>query len=129
METDKKCFVMQPFDKGKFDKRFDDVIKPAVTRANLIAYRIDRDPSVSIPIEDIESGIRDSDVCLADITTDNPNVWFELGYALAIHKDVVLICSNERATKYPFDVQHRNIIGYKVDAPSDFMELDLFDIH
>ncbi len=117
------CFIMQPFDKGKFDKRFDDVIKPSVAKANIEPYRVDRDASVSVPISEIESGIKKSIVCLAEITTDNPNVWFELGYALALNKDVVLICSNERTTKYPFDVQHRNIISYDVDAPRDFGEL------
>ena len=76
------CFVIQPFDKGKFDKRFRDVFKPAIEAAELEPYRVDRDPGVSIPIEEIESSIANSAICLADITTDNPNVWFELGYAL-----------------------------------------------
>jgi hypothetical protein len=77
------CFVIQPFDGGRFDKRFSDVFKPAIEEAGLEPYRVDRDPSVSIPINDIEKGIRDAAVCFADITLDNPNVWFELGYALA----------------------------------------------
>jgi hypothetical protein len=59
------------------------VFKPAIEEAGLEPYRVDRDPSVSIPINDIEKGIRDAAVCFADITLDNPNVWFELGYALA----------------------------------------------
>ncbi len=69
-----KCFVIQPFDKGPFDKRYDDVLTPAIERAGLQPYRVDRDPSVTIPIEGIETGIRESEACLADITTDNPNV-------------------------------------------------------
>lgn len=74
---------MQPFDGSKFDKRFDDVLAPAITAADLEPYRVDRDPGVTIPIEDIQSGIESSPACLADITADNPNVWFELGYAIA----------------------------------------------
>ncbi|MDX6501249.1 MAG: hypothetical protein QOG23_4509 [Blastocatellia bacterium] len=66
-------FVVQPFDQGPFDKRFDDVFAPAISEAGLEAYRVDRDPTVSIPIEDIEAGIRNAEVCLAEITTDNPN--------------------------------------------------------
>lgn len=117
------CFVIQPFDKGKFDKRFDDVLVPAITSTGLEAYRVDRDPNVSIPIEDIQSGIESSVLCLADITTDNPNVWFELGYAIASRKSVILICSEERESKFPFDVQHRTIVRYKSDSPRDFEEL------
>jgi nucleoside 2-deoxyribosyltransferase len=114
------CFVMQPFDGAQFDQRFEEVYAPAIRNAQLEPYRVDQDPSVSIPIQEIESGIRQARVCLAEITLDNPNVWFELGYAIACKKEVVLICSDARTTKFPFDVQHRTIIKYSTGSPSDF---------
>lgn len=117
------CFVMQPFDKGVFDKRYEDIFLPAITAAGLEPYRVDRDPSVSIPIDEIQSGIKNADVCLAEITTDNPNVWFELGFAIASSKEVVLICSSERKTTFPFDIQHRNIIRYETGSPRDYDRL------
>jgi len=118
-----RCFVMQPFDRGVFDKRYDDVFAPAIREAGLEPYRVDRDPSVSIPIDEIESGIRRSDLCLAEITTDNPNVWFELGFAIAVPKEVILVCSEDRKNRFPFDVQHRSIIKYKTESPQDFEKL------
>ena len=118
-----KCFVIQPFDGGKFDKRYKDIFAPAIIEVGLEPYRVDRDPSVSIPIDDIQTGIEASSICLADITTDNPNVWFELGYAIASQKEVILICSKERSTPFPFDVQHRAIITYATDSSSDFEDL------
>ena len=118
------CFVIQPFDSGKFDKRFNDVYAPAIEAADLEPYRVDRDPGVEIPIESIEEGIRNAAVCLADITSDNPNVWYELGFAFASGRPVVMVCSSERTNgKYPFDIQHRTVIGYKTDSSSDFNEL------
>jgi len=117
------CFVIQPFDKSTFDKRYADVFEPAISEAGLEAYRVDRDPAVSIPIREIEDGIRAADVCFAEITTDNPNVWFELGYAIALNKDVVLVCSNERKSRFPFDIQHRSIVTYTTESSSDFTEL------
>ncbi len=119
----KTCFVIQPFDNGPFDRRFDEILSPAIKVAELEPYRVDRDPSASIPIESIEEGIKDAALCLADISTDNPNIWFELGYAIAREKDIVLICSDGRTTKYPFDVQHRNIIKYSTHSMSDFDKL------
>ncbi len=113
------CFVIQPFDKGAFDKRFEDTYKPAIEAANLEPYRVDRDPGSSIPIEDIEAGIRDAVVCLADITSDNSNVWFELGFAFASGKEVAMVCATSRE-KFPFDVQHRNVIMYDTDSSGDF---------
>ena len=118
------CFMIQPFDAGKFDKRFEQVFKPAIIAAGLDPYRVDQDPHVDIPIDAIESGIRSASICLADITTDNPNVWYELGYAFATGTPVVMVCSSERESKkYPFDIQHRSIIPYTVDAPGDYESL------
>jgi hypothetical protein len=118
------CFVIQPFDGAKFDKRFSDVYKPAIEQAGLEAYRVDRDPGVLVPIESIEKGIRQATICLADISTDNPNVWYELGFAFAAKRPVVMVCSEERVgKKYPFDIQHRSIIPYQADSPSDFEKL------
>ncbi len=88
------CFVIQPFDGGKFDKRFSGVYKPAIEQAGLEAYRVDSDPGVSVPIESIEKGIRQATICLADISTDNPNVWYELGFAFASKRPVVMVCSD-----------------------------------
>lgn len=118
------CFVIQPFDGSKYDKRFEDVYSPAIVAAGLEPYRVDRDPKVEVPIDSIEEGIRSAALCLADITADNPNVWYELGYAFASGRPVVMVCADERAgKKYPFDIQHRTIIAYQADSPRDFETL------
>jgi len=117
------CFVMQPFDGDIYDKRYETVFAPGIKAAGLEPYRVDQDPGVSVPIDDIESGIRNAQLCFAEITTDNPNVWFELGFAIAASKEVVLVCSEDRKTRFPFDVQHRSIIKYRAGAPQDFVEL------
>lgn len=77
----KKCFVIQPFDNDMYDERYDSVFAPAIMQAELEPYRVDRDPSVGVPIQEIEKGIRNSELCFAEISTDNPNVWYELGFA------------------------------------------------
>lgn len=118
-----KCFVIQPFDNDKFDKRFVDIFEPAILKAEFEAYRIDKDLSVRIPIDDIEKGISESAICFAEITSDNPNVWYELGFAFACNKDVVMVCSDERQGKFPFDIQHRHVITYKTSSTSDFNAL------
>lgn len=117
------CFVMQPFDAASFDRRYEEIFAPAIREAGLAPYRVDQDPKVSIPIQEIENGIRDAQLCLADITLDNPNVWFELGFAIACKKEVVLLCSDERTTRFPFDIQHRTIIKYTTKSISDFETL------
>ena len=115
--------MIQPFDKGRYDKRYEDVFAPAIRDADLEPYRVDRDPGVSIPIDEIQAGIQASEVCLAEISTDNPNVWFELGYAIASQREVVLVCSDERTAHFPFDVQHRSVVKYSTESSSDFQQL------
>ena len=117
------CFVIQPFDSGKFDKRFNDTFRPALEHAGLVPYRVDRDPSVQVTIASIEEGIRNATMCMADITTDNPNVWYELGFSLALGRDVILVCCDERKSAYPFDIQHRHVISYSSESQSDYDDL------
>lgn len=116
------CFVIQPFDGGKFDKRYDDVYKPAIVAAGLDAYRVDADDLAQVPIDMIEQKIQAATICMADITLNNPNVWYEVGYAYASNKTVVLVCSDERTEDYPFDVRSRNILSYKTESASDYQE-------
>ena len=117
------CFVIQPFDDGPFDKRYDDVFVPAISAANLEAYRVDRDSSAFIPMEEVEKMIREADACLADISESNPNVWFELGFAIAAGKSVVLVCLKDPNRRFPFDIQHRKIITYRTESTRDFEDL------
>jgi len=118
-----ECFVIQPFDEDKFDKRYADVFKPAILSANFSPYRVDEDVSANDLVEAIKNGIDRSLVFLADLTLDNPNVWYELGFALAKGKPFCLICSDERTAKYPFDISKLKIISYKTGSSSDFEKL------
>jgi nucleoside 2-deoxyribosyltransferase len=116
------CFVIQPFDGGTFDQRYEDTFEPAIKAAGLTAYRVDRDPAADIPIDQIHAKIAEAAVCLAEITTDNPNVWYELGYAFASGKQVVMICATARE-RFPFDIQHRSIIRYGTASRRDWEHL------
>jgi nucleoside 2-deoxyribosyltransferase len=119
-----KCFVIQPFDGNTFDRRYDDSFAPAIKKAGLEPYRVDKDFSTDIPIDQIEKEIKESAACLADITLDNPNVWYELGYAMASKIPFCIICSSERQNKYPFDIQHKSVISYRTDSKGAYLELE-----
>jgi hypothetical protein len=116
------CAVIQPFDGDRFDRRYEEVYKPAILNAGFEPYRVDQDDSSNIIIEDIENAIRRSKLCFADITLENANVWYEIGFAFASKKEVCLICE-ENHENFPFDIRHRKIIKYKTQTPSDFNNL------
>lgn len=123
-----RCCVFQPFDNGPFEKRFKDIIEPAIRAADLDPYRVDRDDRALVPIETLDDEIKESAACLADISpTDpngvpNPNVMFELGAALAYGKPLVII-SSSGPEHFPFDIRHRTIVKYSRDSSSDFEKL------
>jgi len=119
-----RCFIIQPFDDDKFDRRFTDIFKPAIEKADLDPYRVDRDPTVNDLLDGIKSGIANCVAFLADITTDNPNVWYELGFAMSLAKPYCICCSEERTTSFPFDVGHLSIIKYRIGSSSYFSELE-----
>ena len=119
--NERKCFVIQPFNDDTYEKRYTDIFEPAIRDAGVEPYRVDGDPGADVIISAIEEGIKKSDLCFAEITSDNPNVWYELGYALSHGKHVTMAC--EKSRKLPFDIQHRRIIQYEPASKSDFENL------
>jgi len=91
---------MQPFDRDRYDKLYKQVFKPAIEKARLDSYRVDNDPAASIPIETIQEEITNSVVCFAEITEDNPNVWFELGFAISRQKPLALSAQRSAPTSH-----------------------------
>ena len=117
-----RCCIFQPFDNGPHEKRYTDIIEPAVRSADLVPYRVDRDDGVMVVIDSLHEEIRSSSACLADISTLNPNVMYELGAAIASEKPVVII-SSTGSQVFLFDIRHRAIIEYSRDSSSDFDRL------
>lgn len=109
------CFVMMPFAQplgGYFTKIFE----PAIEKAGLKAVRADDDIfGTGKIIDQIWSGINSAKVLVAELTSRNPNVYYELGLAHALKKPVVLVCSNEQDV--PFDLKHIRVIYYDMHDP------------
>lgn len=114
------CFVAQPFDKDKFDDRYSEIIESVVSSCGLDCYRVDRDSSADIPVISMEERIANASIVIAEITEDNPNVWYELGFASALNKPIIMVCSDEREPPYPFDIQHKQILTYRTKSPKDY---------
>lgn len=66
-------------------------------------------------LDRIFNQINKADVIVADMTGKNPNVFYEVGYAHALNKVVLLI--TQSADDIPFDLKHRQHIVYggKID--------------
>lgn len=111
IKTEKlKAFVIMDFSE-KFKYIYTEVIKPVCDELNIECLRADEYNYPGSIIKDILDSIRDSDIIIADITPDNANVYFEVGYAYALGKNPVLLMDKERE-KLPFDISSFRIIMY-----------------
>lgn len=109
------CFVMMPFSSPIGDY-YSSIYKPAIEKAKLVPVRADNEIFGAGNIMDqVWSGINSAKVLVAELTTKNPNVFYELGIAHALQKPVVLVSSNE--DDVPFDLKHIRVIYYDKNDP------------
>lgn len=97
-----------------FDQKFNDIykfgIKGAADDVGAYAERIDEQIFTEGILDRIFNQISKADVVIADMTGRNPNVFYEVGYAHALGKIVVLLTQN--ADDIPFDLKHKQHTVY-----------------
>lgn len=108
-----KIFVVQPFDQ-KFDVVYQAIEKASQDASEsqnkkLKIFRAASIYGISI-IESLYQDLESSDLVVSDITETNPNVMYELGYAHALKKPVIIL--SEVAKQVPFDTKATNILFY-----------------
>lgn len=109
------CFVVMPF-APPHGSYYLQVYEPAIKKAGLKPVRADSEIfGAGKIIDQIWTGINAAKVLVAELTTKNPNVFYELGLAHALKKPVVLVSSNDKDV--PFDLQHIRVIYYDVTDP------------
>jgi hypothetical protein len=97
-----KAFVVMQFTE-EFNALFKEVIQPMCVDFGYDVIRADDIYNNGLIISDIVQSIQDSSVIIADITPNNVNVFYEVGYAHAARKPTILLCSKTRE-KLPFDL-------------------------
>jgi hypothetical protein len=117
------CFVMQVFDGGPYDRRFEETFAPAIQNGGSLPVRADKILGTKPVIEKIETALREATIAFAEISEDNPNVFIELGYALDQGIPLVLVCDRAKRKSLPFDISHRPVIFYKTESQGDFERL------
>lgn len=107
------CFVLMPFKEQEFRQDiYWKTIKPYIERYfGINCYRVDEDHLPDRIDNKIYTYILRAAFVVAEITTQNPNVMYELGLAHMIEKDVVLIAADS-ARSVPFDVDKVRIFNY-----------------
>src|SRR5664280_1463118 len=106
------CFVISPFE-DRFDRIFSDQIEPTVKKFKLSCYRADHSKAPVAITEEIFEQIAGAKIIIADLTTLNPNVLYELGIAHTMNKRVIMLVQEQEKEKLPFDIKHIRAVFYR----------------
>ena len=103
------AFVVMQFT-SPFNELYDEVIDPVCHSVGIKAYRASDIYRPGVILQDITQGLTESNLVIAEITPENANVFYELGYAHALKKPVILLA--ERGSGLPFDISGYRVIFY-----------------
>ncbi|MHB9134306.1 MAG: hypothetical protein ACYDBB_24815 [Armatimonadota bacterium] len=103
------CFVLMPF-RSQLRPIYDDHIVKVCTNIGLTVTRADQIFSSRPIIDDILESVASAKVIIADLTDNNPNVFYEIGICHTLGKNVVLMTQENEV---PFDLRHIRHIKYE----------------
>ncbi|WP_207538269.1 tetratricopeptide repeat-containing protein [Sabulicella rubraurantiaca] len=116
-----RCFVVMPFGIKPapdgapvcFDEVYKDLLKPAIEAAGLRPHRADVDLRAGNIQGDMFQDLLLAEFVVADLTIDNPNVWYEIGVRHALRASGAVLAYALR-DRLPFDLNNQRMIRYSL---------------
>ena len=106
------CFVIMPF-----SREFDDVyaaikssFEGALSSKSGRCFRLDETRPAGRITDRLLTELQASFMCIADLTDNKPNVMWEVGYAMALGKPIIIVTQN--AQELPFDLKDMQSLEY-----------------
>jgi hypothetical protein len=110
-----KCFVIMPFAE-EFTPVYDQIrlaVETAIYNEPVTCFRLDDIVAAGRITERLVRELADAVICIADVTNTNPNVMWEVGYAMALGKPILLISQDRQGL--PFDLKDMQTVFYQKD--------------
>jgi len=133
----KTCFVSMPFGVKTdpytgisidFDNIYRELVVPAISGTQYNSYRIDDVTDFSNVQKSIIESIINSDIMIADLTTQNPNVMYELGIRHMAQRGLtIMICSS--GTIIPSNISNFRVISYELNADGTVTDKSKISFH
>jgi hypothetical protein len=118
------CFVLMPFGKKPnvsgsiidFDSIYKNLIAPSIVNAGLEPLRADEEMTGGIIHKPMYERLILCEYAVADLTTANANVFYELGIRHAVRPWSTLLLFAEGGIQLPFDVAPLRAIPYRLSS-------------
>lgn len=115
----RSCFVIMPYGRRKdtdgneidFDHVYKNLIERAIESAGFVSVRCDEIQGAGSIQRDMFEHIARDELAVVDISTLNPNVFYELGVRHALRPSVTVLIKN-RASTVPFNISSERVIDY-----------------
>jgi len=124
MAQEPLCFVLMPFGKKPavaggmvdFDAVYQDLIAPAVVEAGLEPIRADEEMTGGVIHKPMFERLILCEYAVADLTTANANVFYELGVRHAVRPWSTVLLFAEGGGQLPFDVAPLRALPYRLGS-------------
>jgi tetratricopeptide (TPR) repeat protein len=101
-----------------FNRVYAEYVEPALVAAGLDVLRADAEVRPGDIRTDMFQELLVADLVLADLSIDNPNVWYELGVRHALRaRGVVLVCGGRTTTAFDLYTDRKLRYGLKDGTP------------
>jgi hypothetical protein len=127
-EAKPKLFVAMPFAPEYLDE-YEIAFTEAAHKNEFVCERLDLESFVGDVVSEIKNRILNSNGVIALLNGHNPNVFLEVGFAMAHSKPIIFVVHS--TTKVPFDVRGQRYLKYerifelRRDLTSEISELKL----
>ena len=108
-----RAFVVMPFSEP-YNSLWEEVIRPVAEEAHFDAHRADDVFRPGLVLQDIEQSIVESQIVIAEVSSLNANVFYEIGYARALGKPTIFLAEQSaEGAKLPFDISGFRCVFYE----------------
>jgi tetratricopeptide (TPR) repeat protein len=119
MSSTRRAFVIMPFGEKMgpngvvidFNAVYEQYLAPAIRAAKLVPFRADADQQSGAIHLDMFQGLLLAEFVVADLTVDNPNVWYEIGVRHALRSRGAVLTYALR-DRLPFDIAGQRMQRY-----------------
>ena len=118
------AFMIMPFKYEELNSFYKKNIEQFLFNSELAikVLRADDFTGTDVIADTILEQIRKAEFIICDITNCNKNVFFEIGYAKALNKNVIFLLEQNKPAEF-FDVNHIRRIEYSYEKESEFQSL------